>query len=381
MVNIAFRCDASEDIGSGHVMRCLTLAKQLERVDISIFFLCRKEPGNLIKLLEKDFHVLQLCESTTDKRERRKGDHLEREWCPKMQQEDGQECLRLLRSSGIYDVDWIIVDHYRIGAAWQRYFCKEMSGTRGDTRVMVIDDLANRFHCADILLDQNFFGEDTAGRYRGLVPNHCKMLLGPKYALLGAEYGPMHNLTRIRKELRRILVFFGGSDTKNLTGRTLEALNCRDFSNLTIDVVIGAQSRHKALISSQSARHPYINLYQSLPSLAGLMALADLCIGAGGSTCWERSCLGVPSIVISTSANQLPVAKALDRAGQIYFLGSDADVTIEKIRSTVLDLRNSFSRQERLMSLTDGLGARRVASLIVSDRDSSDHLIRTGAEA
>ncbi|NDC15757.1 MAG: hypothetical protein EBZ76_11475 [Synechococcaceae bacterium WB9_2_170] len=124
----------------------------------------------------------------------------------------------------------------------------------------MIDDLADRPHQADLLLDQNFFGEATEVRYSGLVPAHCCQLLGPHYALLGPEYAQLHPLVPPRMELRRVLVFFGGVDPANLTGRALEALQRPELAHLAVDVVLGLQSPHRQAVAELAARRPHTTL-------------------------------------------------------------------------------------------------------------------------
>ena len=309
-----FRCDASLSIGSGHVMRCRTLARELLRRGASITFLCRRQPGDLIPLLEEEFPVLILSEQPLAACEELEGRQLYSAWLGCSQDSDAAECLKVLTEFGICSASWLIVDHYGLDAAWQSQLLIGLA-TDSLTRLLVIDDLADRPHLADLLLDQNYFGDATEHRYQEFVPKHCRQLRGPHYALLGPEYVNLHPLVPLRTYLRRVLVFFGGVDQNNFTGRALEALMDPLLADLAVDVVLGCQSHHRPMVEHLASRRPCTTLYDPLPSLAALIVRADLAIGAGGTTTWERACLGLPSLVVPIAANQLESIKALGQEG------------------------------------------------------------------
>ena len=121
--------------------------------------------------------------------------------------------------------------------------------------------------------------------------------MGPNYALLGPEYSKLRPLVPPRNEIRRLLVFFGGVDYSNITSLVLKALLNSAFSHLAVDVVLGLQNPHRHEVVKLAAQRPNTNIHDSLPSLAGLIARADLAIGAGGATTWERACLGLVPVV------------------------------------------------------------------------------------
>jgi RimJ/RimL family protein N-acetyltransferase len=194
------------------------------------------------------------------------------------------------------------------------------------------------------------------------MPEHCRQLLGPHYALLGPEYAQLHPLLPPRTELHRVLVFFGGVDHANLTGRALGALMDPALSHLAVDVVLGLQSPHRQAVAELVARRPQTTLHNPLPSLAGLIARADLAIGAGGATTWERACLRLPSLVVAIAANQLPFALALGQAGQLQLLGDAASVSVEQIREAVAEALQAPWPLSSSHGLTDGWGVARLAT-------------------
>ncbi len=361
MKGIVIRCDASHLIGSGHIIRCRTLARMLQRLGAEVFFICRRQPGDLISLLEQEFSVLALPEQMLAACDGLHGRNLYSSWLACTQDQDAAQCLEVLARAGINSASWIVVDHYGLDASWEEQLLAGLSGSDTTPKLLVIDDLADRPHQADLLLDQNFFGEATHQRYQELVPPQCRQLLGPHYALLGPEYSQLHPLVPLRNDLCRVLVFFGGVDPDNLTGRALEALMDPALADLAVDVVVGHQSSHRQAVEELVARRPYTTLHGPLLSLAGLIARADLAIGGGGATTWERACLRLPSLVVAIAANQLPFSEALDQAGHLQLLGDGASVTAEQIRTALLSLMAQPKPGKAVTALTDGWGAPRLA--------------------
>jgi len=369
MNRILIRTDASLSIGSGHVMRCRTLARELQCRGAAITFLCRRQRGDLIGLLEPEFPVLALPElplatTQTPEGEPLEGRELYGAWLGCRQAQDAGDCLQALDKAGIHSASWLVVDHYGLDADWQAQLLGGLGGNP-TSKLLVIDDLADRHHQAHLLLDQNFFGETTEGRYAGLLPAHCLQLLGPHYALLGQEYAQLHPLMPPRRELRRVLVFFGGVDAHNLTGRALEALMTSELAHLAVDVVLGVQSPHRQAVAELVARRPHTTLHDPLPSLAGLIARADLAIGAGGVTTWERSCLGLPTVVVAVTSNQRPIAELLDRAGHLQLLGGAASITPGQFREALLQRETEPFKPAAGKALGDGWGAARLASAML----------------
>ena len=371
MTSILIRCDASLSIGSGHVMRCRMLARELQRRGAGITFLCRRQPGDLISLLEQEFLVLALPDQPLAPIDRLEGRELYGAWLGCRDTTDAAQCLEALGQAGINGASWLVVDHYGLDAQWEVQLLAGMACDAAPPKLLVIDDLADRPHQADLLLDQNFFGDATEQRYKGLLPPQCRQLLGPHYSLLGPEYAQLHPLVPPRSELRRVLVFFGGVDPANLTGRALEGLMNPALAHLAVDVVLGRQSLHRQAVEELVARRHYTTLHGPLPSLAGLITRADLAIGAGGATTWERICLSLPSLVIALAANQLPFTEALDQSGYVHHLGQGLGITINQISSAVLSFQNKFSHSNARWTLVDGAGASRFAGIVL-DRSKDD---------
>ena len=305
-MNIAIRIDASSQIGTGHFMRCLTLADALSLRGAQIRFISRNLLEHLQDLLlNKGYEFMMLKKQTN---ETSSDDLAHSHWLGATQQYDADEALKLL-SDRIWD--WLVVDHYALDARWESALRKSAK------RILVIDDLADRMHDCDILLDQNFYA-DKETCYTGKVPANCQLLLGPRYALLREEFRQWRQQVKPRTGLvKRILVFFGGVDADNFTGLTIEALAGLGLSGVHIDVVIGAQHPYREQIESACLEYMF-SCYVQTDRMAELMAKADLAIGAGGSATWERCCLGLPAFAICTASNQSKQVADAASSGLLY---------------------------------------------------------------
>jgi len=362
---ILFRADASLQIGTGHVMRCRTLARELKRQGSAVVFLCRPQPGDLIGMLSEEFDVLVLVSQAQDRIEmeadfitpqRRKNDH----WLGASQVQDARDCMDALAKRGLQSIDWMVVDHYGLDDIWERTMLASIGVFGSSPRLLVIDDLADRRHAADILLDQNRSGPMAVGRYAGLLPDYCRLLLGPQHALLTPEYALWQDFMPQRVHLARILIFFGGGDTCELAAATIEALNRPDCSDLFLDVVHNHQADPQQLVNQAAARRPRTSVHNPLPSLAGLIARADLAIGAAGSTTWERACLGLPSLLLVLDHNQSMVAEEAEERGAALCLGQqlNGERMAQCIRQQVPLVLQQMS--QACVELCDGQGVSRM---------------------
>ncbi|MCB4412108.1 UDP-2,4-diacetamido-2,4,6-trideoxy-beta-L-altropyranose hydrolase [Synechococcus sp. MU1611] len=388
MKQIIIRCDASNLIGTGHVMRCRTLARRLRQRDADITFICRCQDGDLITLLEEEFKVLTLShqkisKNIDNKNRPSKNQELYNTWLGCTQEIDAMQTIQALRDNIKTNVQWLIVDHYGIGKEWELCLRNYLQKQEPLFRILVIDDLANRCHDADIILDQNLSDDATESRYQELVTSSCLKLIGPQYALMNPEYAALRELTPNRNDLQRILIFFGGIDNFGLTFKTLRALNTARFSHLAIDIVVSMKSLNYSDVVKLADQRPKTTIYSSLPSLACLMVRADLAIGAGGTTTWERACLRLPTFIVSVAENQIAASKALDKYGFIKFLGTHKNVDETDISSAVDSWENKKMAFVSGEYLTDGYGADRIAialtgysnAIYLRDTNTSDEAL------
>jgi UDP-2,4-diacetamido-2,4,6-trideoxy-beta-L-altropyranose hydrolase len=329
-IRVAFRTDASSDIGTGHVMRCLTLAEELKKKAVEVLFVCRELPGHLADYIEeKGFLVSLLPTPDNQKIFITNIDALPHaKWLGTTWEQDAQETYQILNEEPFWD--WLIVDHYALDVRWEKVQRSIANN------IMVIDDLADRQHDCDILLDQNLY-EGMELRYQNLVPGSCKQLIGPKYALLRQEF----RKARLRKRQRdgsvtRVLIFLGGVDSQNMTGMVLESYAKLGRSDIKVDVVLGKSNPHRQQIERMCEEMSYVQLHVQIDYMAELMSLCDLAIGAGGSTNWERFSLGLPSILISIAHNQEQALIEMDRLGLCRYIGRSEEVNVTSLE-TIID--------------------------------------------
>lgn len=338
-VRLVFRVDASLEIGTGHVMRCLTLADSMGRRGAASSFMCREDAGHLNALIRsRGYETYTLPSGTSD---------LEAS----------------LRQLAQIRPDWVVVDHYALGKAW------ESAVRQHADRIFAIDDLADRDHDCDLLLDQNLY-EGVQQRYAARVPGHCRQLIGPDYALLRPEFAQFRSrVTRSSRPVSRLLVNFGGADSTNETARIYTILDELVPATVSVQVVIGPSNPHgeqlRALLSSRSAA----TLHIGTDRMAELMSEADAFIGAGGSTTWERFCLGLPSMVIAVAENQVPTSRYLSKLGAIDYIGRGSELTAGTLRDALSRFLSDHEGRSRMaelgMQLVDGRGTERVSQCLL----------------
>jgi UDP-2,4-diacetamido-2,4,6-trideoxy-beta-L-altropyranose hydrolase len=351
MQSIAFRVDASSQIGTGHFMRCLTLADILKQQGAQIRFVSRHMPEHLKDMLATkgcEFILLQSKPTQTIST-----DLFHAQWLGTSQQADAQETSRALSD---HKWDWLIVDHYALDGHW------ESALRQSAQNILVIDDIADRQHDCDVLLDQNFY-TDMNSRYSGKVPSHCQLLLGPRYSLLRDEFRQVREQLKSRTgPVKRILIFFGGIDADNYTGRAIEALSKISIPEPYVDVVIGPQHPCRTQIESLCIKHGF-SCHVQTNRMAELVAAADLGVGAGGSACWERCCLGLPTLTLCIAENQQRLIQDSAHSGLLYtpVLGPDVISGLLCHLQALIEnpgLRALISRSG--MATVDGRGSLRV---------------------
>lgn len=289
-------------------MRCLTLARSFRERGDHVAFVSRELLGNLIGHVEKQgFEVFRLPPLTGSDGTDDSFSAVAAQW-----EDDARLTAQALNSPG-RAWDLLVLDHYAFDRKWE-------ARTDGCARkTMVIDDLADRPHNCDLLLDQNYY-ENLNSRYVGLVPGDCRLLLGPKYSLLRPEF--RRQPARLRDGgVKRVLIFFGGMDPTNETAKCLEAMRAPGFSGLAFDVVVGSQNPNREAVRQLAAKLPGAVFHQQVDYMARLMAEADLAVGAGGATTWERCFLGLPCLTVIVADNQVETTEALAARGAIHNLG------------------------------------------------------------
>lgn len=357
-MRVAFRTDASVDIGSGHVMRCMTLAEKLRQKGAEVVFICRQLPGHGIDLIREHGFTVAVLPSPSVQQ-----DSVEqaRHWLSVPWQQDAEQTHQLLAEVGY--CDWLIVDHYGIDAAWEEYQKDVVS------RIMVIDDLADRPHSCDLLLDQNPY-TDMESRYSKRLPVGCQQLLGLRYVLLRDEFiQQRENLKVCDDPVRNILVFFGGVDAPNMTQMVVTAIADLKITGIGVNVVIGSANPHKDKLEVLCQSLPDVRLHVQAANMAEMMANADLCIGAGGTATWERCCLGLPSLAWPIADNQKKLLHDAAAMGLVYVPDFDRPSVNDISLHLQALMKNTLLRMYiagRCVDAVDCQGANRVVSRLMN---------------
>lgn len=348
-MRVVFRADASVALGTGHIRRCLALAAELATRETCVLFVCRALPGHMMEeIIARGFSAARLQDSDGE--------------ASLPADLDAQAMATAVIEWG-GTIDWIVVDHYGLERRWERL-------VRGHAaRLMVIDDRGDRPHDCDLLLDQNLPNPAQA-HYSSLIPPGARQLLGTDYALLAPEFSRMRGgaLARRHGTMDRLLVSMGGTDPANETAKVLAGFARSSHGDMTVDVVVGAANPNRSRVQSLCDTLPSCRMHVETRRMAELMCAADVAIGAGGSTTWERCTLALPAIAVTLSADQEPIARAVAEAGGQRLLGSafevgPADYTraLDELKSaTLVEMAGNAAK------LCDGQGAARVATIMTS---------------
>ena len=363
---VAFRADASEAMGTGHVRRCLALAEALSDVGASSEFVCRHHDAVSLHVLPQDHPCHLLPGKSSAAASARSPDALDENASPYASwgrvpwQQDADETINTLQQKPPH---WLVVDHY----AWDARWHQRVKSALG-CKVLVIDDLADRQLDADLVLNQNIHPNHQA-RYEKLLAqrrSRTHFLFGPKFALLSRAYETAPRYV-FSETVRSIGIFMGGTDPDDISSQALQA--CREVAQFKGEVVLVSSlvSPHHTQRQALAATWPHTHVVADLPDLAEFFSQHDLQVGSGGGAAWERCCIGAPTLVCNLAANQDAVLPQLAAAGAVELVdifGADAPSRVlgEKVQSLV---SNSARRQHlgfQASRWVDGQGARKVAA-------------------
>jgi spore coat polysaccharide biosynthesis predicted glycosyltransferase SpsG len=296
-------------------------------------------------------------------------------------------------TSGLHDlnisfIDLLVIDHYAIDYRWESWFLGQFPDI---DKIMVIDDLANREHICDYLVDttylpgQSYDNNDISyddkyydNRYHNnqLISRDAMRMLGSKYVMLNSEFsyyrhdGENNHMIILPDETLRISIAFGGADIPNATGQVVQVLlqeyRSMNLNNIKVDIILGGLNQHKDEIQSLIRDVPIFQLYQNLSykDLLNLLSMSHLNVGAGGISLYERCCLGIPSVVITLAENQVGNAVNMEKDNIITYLGDmnswtheDLIVAINKYR---LDAKYYQEARDRCQDIVDDNGCQRI---------------------
>ncbi|WP_462163518.1 UDP-2,4-diacetamido-2,4,6-trideoxy-beta-L-altropyranose hydrolase [Pseudoalteromonas xiamenensis] len=350
-MQIVFRVDSSANLGSGHFMRCLTLAKAFHHLtQCAIHFVAKEILTHHESLLANNEFMLSKLPvgqpATSD-----------------------AQCT--IATFGIQlGPIIVVVDHYQLDQSW------EIQVRAQCNHLLVIDDLADRIHDCDSLLDQTYLRRKND--YRHLVSPEANLLLGCDYSLLRREFIELREQAVKKRQskdgVHEILICFGSTDPINATSQTLDAvLPICIAHQIKINIVLSSSAPHLLELKQRVADLPLCTLHIDSTAVAKLMLDADLAIGANGTLSWERCCLGLPAITADIAANQIFVGKALAQSGAIIHLGLVDNGFAARLKQTVEQLLQANSAclpkmVNQAFALVDGEGARKVVQHILQSR-------------
>ncbi len=373
-MKVAFRADASFEIGTGHVMRCLTLAEALQDRGATVVFVCREHPGHLCDLIsQKGFTVFRLAMGygpTQDQNKIRDSGKstpqlAHARWLGTEQDIDARQTVEALASGSVWD--WLVVDHYALDIHWE-------SAMRKITKnIMVIDDLADRRHDCEIILDQNLF-EDRLNRYSGLVGSNALQLLGPDYALLRKAFSH-HRPCRVRDipDKKRMVIGFGGVDMSNAAGKVISYVKNEFNRHMDIRVAAGMANPNFQNLAETCKGFESIELFRDVDCMAQLYSGAYIAIGGGGVSALERCALGIPSLIYAVAENQVNPSVHLSRIGAAVYLGKIEDIKRNPLIKTLNRLINDTDAwleiSQRAMETVDAKGTSRIVTCITGKKE------------
>lgn len=358
-MNIVFRVDSSIEIGTGHVMRCLTLADELKKQGADILFVTRKMTGHIAEVMSNHGFKVSLLPEPTSEYHPSNDEPAHAKWLKVTQERDTEETIKTL---GGHKIDWLIVDHYALDARWhstlRAHACK----------ILVIDDLADRALDCNILLDQTYGRKERD--YRKLAPNTRHFLMGTQYALLRPEFEILRQEATKKRamspELNSILVTMGGLDQNNITSRILNTLSSTPHSpDLNVDVVLNSKAPHAREIKQTTNQYDFnVSVSLDVNDMAKRMVGADLAIGASGTTTWERCCVGLPSLLFVLAKNQEKIAKQVSLTQAAFYLGPDIPDSFLKMKYLLQQIMGNPSllkdMAQSCFKIVDGKGTSRV---------------------
>ena len=347
--HIVIRVDSGNKIGFGHAMRCLTLANQMKKYDYKISIISNKEKNNLNELFLKNGHQVYYIKNKKI---------TSRKINEKYDLEQTKKILVKINKK----IDLILVDNYSLGLKWEK------SLRSFGKKIIVIDDLSDRKHDCDLIIDQGLH-QNMKNPYSNLVPKNCKILLGPKYAILRPEFKKLREkLQKQNKKIEKIMISFGGSDPNKDTMKVMKGVEKIKERKFSVDVIIGKSNADHKEIKDLCKKMLKTRCFYNTEKMASIMNKCNLAIGSGGSTTWERCCLGIPTIVSIASKDQSEATKILHSKKCVINLGKSKEISILNytniIEKMTYDKLNKM--RENCLKLVDGNGTKRIIQEILS---------------
>ncbi len=333
--------DCGPRIGGGHVMRCLTLARALMAKGAAVAFAANPPAQSVLTAFgPRELTVYSVSD-------------------------DLQEAVpQAAAFAEAFRADWVLLDHYRLSI-------EQEVGLREPRRMAVLDDLADRPRPADLVVNPGY--GVLPGNYAGLVPRGAVVMAGPEFALVRPEFSACRDQTLERRRegghLRHVLISLGLTDVEGITARVVRALKPH-LDGLILDVVLGDQAPSLVTLREEAKTDCALRLHVDSHAMAELMSQADLAVGAGGSSVWERATLGLPTVTVVLADNQRPMAQAMAQVGLTLMVDATAADFEAQLVGAVKRLVDDAALRRWLFEAPchacDGKGAERVAQVMLA---------------
>ena len=348
-MNFFFKVSAGENIGIGHLQRCLNLATGLNKKKNNIIFLVNKSSKKYIKKIKKKKFQVKVYQNNN---------------------------ILLMNAKKVFiknEYNFLIIDDYSIDYKW------ELKISNYVNKILVIDDFTNRKHYCDVYVNQNIINQKDIIKVKKKF-NKQKCLLGPKYALLDKKFYFYHNKKRENIFFKKILISFGGSDKENFTNLVLKTLAQKKYTHLEINVILGKYYKFFNELKKRYNLNQNIKISKNLPSLVNIIYKSDLSIGAGGTTSWERLCLSNPAIVFCMSENQKKIITDLKKKKLIIYGGEESKFSSKKFENLLDTVIKKYNKLKKKMEegkiLVDGLGVKRVLENLIPSKIKKLHITK-----
>lgn len=379
-MRVVVRADASKAEGIGHAMRCRSLARELREAGAQILFISAELTEEMQRELSVEFLVATIDPNVSDRSCQCSSSDVQQELCPICQEKDALSTYRVMKRFGFLNTSWIMVDSYRLGSVWHEFFRSRYNQLKAECaglgKILVIDDLANRPLSGDLILNPSLDTTHSRNAYKDLAFKESILLLGRSYSLVDKRYRELRAITSPRVSLRRVLIFFGGGDYEKYILSVLGTFSDPSLEEIQIDIVVASQNDCTERIKSRVKERRHAQLYVSLPTLADLVSNADIAVGGGGSTTWERACLGLPCITVIFSNDQRPTSEILATKQLGWLLDKEELLRSNALKDLIHSIRGNPSELNqtsiRLSDFIDGLGTARVVERMISLSVPSD---------
>lgn len=340
-MNILFRVDASNIIGTGHVYRCLNFA-DLYSKNNNIYFITKKHLFNLNEKIKEKYTCFELEIENID------NINLNIDtWLGESELNDVKKTISVIEKNKL-EIDWIIIDHYGINEVWENEIKKYVK------KICVIDDFINRKHNCNILINQQIREEEKI-KYKDIINKECKICVGNDYLILNSKYYEMEIKKEI-KNLRRINIFMGGSDNDNITNEIIDICNefiIKNELNIIVDVIIGKSNKNFKKIENKLNNLKNFNYYYDIKFIGNLLLEADLAIGSPGTTSYERVITCTPSLMICIAYNQKTVIKKFIESGTSKYIGEIDDKENDYKKELKRNLNEINKNYEELINMSN----------------------------